>query len=96
MLALFRGRGLHPASLLEVRELQTALGLVAAGLGLCLVPAAVQRLQRDGVAYRALDEPAAVSPIIMSRRAGDASAELELILDIIKTVYRREGLVLGQ
>ena len=96
VLALFRGRGLRPASLLEVRELQTALGLVAAGLGLCLVPAAVQRLQRDGVAYRALDEPAAVSPIIMSRRAGDGSAELELILDIIKAVYRREGLVLGR
>ncbi len=96
VIALYRSRGLRPASLHEVRELQTALGLVAAGLGICLVPAAVERLQREGVAYRALDDALAISPIIMSHRGDDRSAELVLILDIIKAVYRREGITLGR
>ena len=39
VLALFRDHGLKPAALHEVRELQTALGLVAAEAGICLVPA---------------------------------------------------------
>jgi DNA-binding transcriptional LysR family regulator len=96
VIALYRNHGLRPASLQEVREMQTALGLVAAGLGVCLVPAAVERLQREGVAYRALGDAQAISPIIMSHRREDRSAELGLILDIIKAVYRREGITLGQ
>ena len=61
---------LKPAVVHEVRELQTALGLVAAESGVCLVPASVERLRRDNVVYRPLDEPGAVSPIIMSARKG--------------------------
>ncbi len=95
VLAVFRDAGLRPCSVMEVRELQTALGLVAAGLGVCLVPSSVQRLQRDGVAYRPLLETA-TSPIIMSRRRDDLSTDLVLIGEIIQAVYRREGLaVLG-
>jgi DNA-binding transcriptional LysR family regulator len=32
--------------------MQTIIGLVAAGIGVSLVPASVQRLALDGVAYR--------------------------------------------
>lgn len=78
-----------------MRELQTALGLVAAGLGICLVPGAVERLQREGVAYRRVDDPLAISPIIMSHRGDDRSPELALIFEVIKAVYVREGLTLG-
>ena len=92
VLASFRTAGLRPCSVMEVRELQTALGLVAAGLGACLVPSSVQRLQRDGVAYRPLRETV-TSPIIMSRRKDDTSADVVLINEIIQAVYRREGLM---
>ena len=95
VLALVRAAGLRPAAILEVRELQTALGLVAAGLGACLVPRSVQRLQRDGVTYRPLAAEAH-SPVLMSHRSGDRSPELGLILGIIKAVYKREGLVFGR
>ena len=50
VLSIFRDRGLKPASVHEVRELQTALGLVAAETGICLVPISVTRLRRDNVA----------------------------------------------
>lgn len=95
VIALFRNRGLQPHSLVEVRELQTALGLVAAKLGVCLVPASVRRLQRNGVSYRALDEKDAISPIIMSYRRRDQSAELVVIREVIQSIYLREGLVFG-
>lgn len=76
VLSLFRAQGLQPRVVQEANELQTALGLVAAGLGITLVPAAVQRLHRDDVRYVPINAPGFVSPVIMSFRAGDASPYL--------------------
>ena len=95
VLALFREHGLKPPVVHEVRELQTALGLVAAETGICLVPASVERLRRDNVVYRALDEPGAVSPIIMSTRADDRSPEIALILTLVKSMYQKQGIQFG-
>ena len=95
VLALFRDAGLKPPAVHEVKELQTALGLVAAEVGVCLVPASVERLRRDNVAYRPMTAIEAVSPIIMSSRKGDRSPELGLILRLIRQMYRREGIVFG-
>lgn len=95
VLALFRERDLKPQAVLEVRELQTALGLVAADSGVCIVPASVERLRRDNVVYRRLDEPGAVSPIIMSARKGDRSPEIGLILRLVKEMYAKEGIKFG-
>jgi len=78
-----------------VRELQTALGLVAADSGICLVPASVERLRRDNVVYRPLKETDAVSPVFMKARKGDRSAELAVILRLIKEMYRKEGISFG-
>ncbi len=95
VLSLFREAGLKPPGVQEVRELQTALGLVAAAMGVCLVPASVETLRRDNVAYRPLDSVQAVSPIIMSSRKGDRSPEIALILRLIRQMYRREKIVFG-
>jgi LysR family transcriptional regulator, benzoate and cis,cis-muconate-responsive activator of ben and cat genes len=95
VLSLFREAGLKPPAVHEVRELQTALGLVAAEAGVCLVPASVERLRRDNVAYRPMDAVEAVSPIIMSSRKGDRSPELALIVKLIRQLYRKDGIVFG-
>ena len=95
VLALFRERGLKPPVVHEVRELQTALGLVAAEAGVCLVPASVERLRRDNIAYRPLGEEGAVSPIIMSTRKGDRSPEIGRVLRLVKEIYRKEGIAFG-
>ena len=95
VLALFRDRGLKPPAVLEVRELQTALGLVAAEAGVCLVPASIETLRRDNVAYRALEQETAVSPVIMSSRKGDRSPEIALVLRLIRQIYRKEGIQFG-
>jgi DNA-binding transcriptional LysR family regulator len=95
VLALFRERGVKPPAVYEVRELQTALGLVAAQVGVCLVPVSVEGLRRDNVVYRPLDEQKAVSPVIMSTRKGDRSPEIALILKLIREIYRKAGVAVG-
>lgn len=95
VLAMFRDRGFRPARVLEVRELQTALGLVAAGLGVCLVPAAVESLQRANVTYCPLDEEGVVSPIFMSCRVGDTSPDIPHVLRLVQEMYHREGITFG-
>src|SRR5476649_962197 len=94
-LSALRDHALEPPAVHEVRELQTALGLVAAQVGVCLVPASVERLRRDNVAYRPMDAVEAVSPVIMSSRKGDRSPELALILKLIRQMYRKEGIAFG-
>jgi DNA-binding transcriptional LysR family regulator len=96
VLALFRERDLRPPLVHEVKELQTALGLVAAESGVSIVPASVERLRRDNVLYVSLDEPDAISPIIMSNRRDDPSPEIALILKLIKQMYRDEGIAFGR
>ncbi len=82
VLSVFRDHGLKPNVAHEVRELQTAIGLVAAQAGVCLVPASVQRLRRDDVVYRPLIEQDAKSPIIISQRASDRSVNIAKLLEI--------------
>jgi DNA-binding transcriptional LysR family regulator len=96
VLALYRERGIKPPHIHEVRELQVALGLVAAESGVCLVPASVERFRRDNVVYRPLDEPNANSPVIMSTRKADRSADIPIILRIIREMYRNDGIAFGK
>jgi len=87
LLSLFQDHGLVPESRQEVRELQTALGMVAAGAGLCVVPASVQSLHRDDLVYRPIAAADAVSPIILSHRAGDEADDLLQLIAISRDIY---------
>jgi LysR family transcriptional regulator, benzoate and cis,cis-muconate-responsive activator of ben and cat genes len=84
VLSFFHDANIDPAIAMEARELQTALGLVASGGGITIVPASVRRLGRDDVAYIDLDEPKMSSPVIMSYRKNDASRLLAQLLDLVK------------
>lgn len=89
VLSLLRERGLRPTHMREVRELQTALGLVAAGAGVSLVPDAVQRLRRDDIVYRSLDDQTVTSPIIMCSRVDDHSPEITAFLQLVRDSYQQ-------
>lgn len=90
VLSLFRDRGLEPGAIQEVRELQTAIGLVASYAGVCIVPASVRRLERGDVVYRELAEYA-TSPIILSHRRGDESDHLRTLLNVVNQMYEDWG-----
>jgi len=87
VLALLADRHVRPAVVQEVRELQMALGLVAAAAGVSIVPAAAQRLRSYDVTYRHFDDPKLVSPIIMSYRANDRSGRIDEIKQLIREMY---------
>jgi LysR family transcriptional regulator, benzoate and cis,cis-muconate-responsive activator of ben and cat genes len=90
VLSGFEDRGLKPRRIYEVRELQIALGLVAAGEGISVVPSSVYGLKRDDVSYKELDDPTLVSPIIMSTRMLDESRDLREMLELIYRLYEEE------
>jgi DNA-binding transcriptional LysR family regulator len=90
VLSAFADRGLKPRKIYEVRELQIALGLVAAGEGIAVVPSSVYGLKRDDVSYKELDDPTLVSPIIMSMRALDESRDIREMLELVYRLYEEE------
>ncbi len=87
-LSVLRDHALEPKAIHEVRELQTALGLVAAQVGVTLVPESVAGLRSQGVVYRRLSGAAASSPIIMSQRLQDNSETTLLFSGIARNLFR--------
>ena len=61
-----------------------ALGLVAADVGICLVPSSVRNLGRADVVYLDLEEPKIMSPIIMSHRKNDRSPLLAQLVKLVR------------
>ena len=92
VLGAFQDRGLQPARLLEVRELQAALGLVAAGEGITVVPRSIHGLQHSDVRYLALNEADLYSAIVLSVRRLDHSADLRNLLELIYRIYEEEDI----
>lgn len=85
VLGMLHEKGVKLAEVHEVRELHAALGLVAAEVGLCIVPAA-SRLRSDLV-YRLIADEEATSPIIFSHRLNDDSWYLAAIKQLINEMY---------
>lgn len=87
VLTLLGEQGVVPSVIDEVREIQTALGIVAAGVSLCIIPAASQRQRPDDVCYRMIKDEKATSPIIMSYRRDEARSRIDEIKQIIREMY---------
>ncbi len=87
VLATFSDRMIVPEQVIEVRELQIAIGLVGAGQGIAIVPDSLQGMKRNDVVYRTIDDRQAISPIIFSVRLMDRSEELSNMLAVIYEIY---------
>lgn len=90
VVSMFRDYGLEPKIAHEARELQIAIGLVAAEEGLAIIPESISRSRSHDVVYRELVEPA-TSPIIMSHRINDTSIELRAMSAVIAAEYSKWG-----
>jgi DNA-binding transcriptional LysR family regulator len=90
VISLFHDHSIEPKIVHEARELQIAIGLVAAEEGVAIVPESVRRSRTEDVLYRDLVE-SATSPIIMSQRIGDQSPELAIMERVIADHYRGWG-----
>ncbi|MFC2253579.1 LysR family transcriptional regulator [Labrys portucalensis] len=86
VLNLVHGHDVQLAEVQEVREIQTALGLVAADAGLCIIPSSARQMRAD-VHYRALEGERATSPIILYHRVGDNSHFVDLVRELTREMY---------
>ncbi|MBC2808549.1 LysR family transcriptional regulator (plasmid) [Rhizobium ruizarguesonis] len=89
VLNLLHSHDARPAEVQEVREIQTALGLVAAEAGLCVIPASARQIRSD-VHYRLLDGKGATSPVILNHRVGDNSSYIDLVKQLIEEMYAED------
>ena len=92
VLAAFNEANLTADHVIEVRELQIAMGLVAAGQGIAIVPESVQGMHHRNVVYRKLEDRHAFSPILFSVRHMDRSPELQNMLAAVYSVYDDLGI----
>ncbi len=76
--------GFTPNVALEVGEVQTMVGLIAAGFGVGLVPAAVTTLRRRGVAYVPLAGPRATVEICVAYLRDDVPPVLRNFLGLLR------------
>jgi DNA-binding transcriptional LysR family regulator len=70
----------------EVAEMQTVIGLVAAGVGISLVPESVRALARRGVTYRALSGDVPSVELAVAWRTGDDSPVLAAFLALMRAM----------
>jgi DNA-binding transcriptional LysR family regulator len=85
--AICADHGFSPTVAQEAREAPTLIGLVAAGLGVTILPDSLRRIQVEGVVYRPLDAPQAASTILLAHRrderAGAVRAFVKLMEEIV-------------
>jgi DNA-binding transcriptional LysR family regulator len=83
IVALGRRAGFEPRLGHEAIEMASALSLVAAGIGVTLVPSSVRAVRRPGVVFRPLTPPAPVSELLVVRRDEPPSAVLARFLEVV-------------
>lgn len=86
---LFDAAGLRPRLTQETREMSTLLGLVAAGVGISVLPGALRRLKIDNLHYRDLDDTYALSRIWMIYNAMRPSPTCLAFLDVVRNRLAR-------
>jgi DNA-binding transcriptional LysR family regulator len=82
-----RGAGFVPRVGQEAPRIVSTLNLVAAGLGVSIVPASLRRLQMDGVIYRRISDTAELklkAPLILACRPGENSAAVQRFIDLVR------------
>jgi LysR family transcriptional regulator, benzoate and cis,cis-muconate-responsive activator of ben and cat genes len=89
VLDLFRRHKLKPNVVIEANEIQTALGLVAADIGVTLVPQSVSRLRLGDVVFLSLADSEILSPVIMGFRRDNQTELLAAIINYAEDELRK-------
>jgi DNA-binding transcriptional LysR family regulator len=84
-----RAAGFSPDVVQEAGEMQTIASVVAAGIGVSLVPASVERLRRegDGVAYRPLRPSSVRLVVALAWRPADADPVVENLVGVARELW---------
>jgi len=81
IIAACRAAGFSPRISQEAPRLVSTLSLVAAGLGVSVIPESMRRLDTEGIAYRPLsDAPDLVAPLLIAYRAAELSGATKRLI----------------
>jgi DNA-binding transcriptional LysR family regulator len=86
---LFRHNGIQPQVVAEAPRIQTVLALVAAGIGVALLPTSFANLSRLGVRFVPLAGALPDRPIALAWRSKDRSPALAAFLDVARIAAPR-------
>ena len=82
VLLICEAAGFSPNIALEA-QMQTIVNLVAANIGVALVPESLRNLRRKGLVYKSLAEPAPDVGLAVAWREGDRSPVLRAFLSVV-------------
>ena len=80
---LARQAGFTPRVAQEAHEALTIIGLVAAGLGVSMLPASFRRIRIDGVVFRPLLDPGATTAVWLVKRRQEHSPLARAFIDLL-------------
>jgi DNA-binding transcriptional LysR family regulator len=83
-MGLIQDAGFRPRVVQEATHIQTQVGLVAAGVGICLVPSSATGLQQSSVVYRPLSVPQTSLTKLMVWRKGPCPVHLTGFLGAVR------------
>lgn len=89
---VFAEHGLSPKGIRYISNIQLALGMVASGEGISIVPQNSKAISMANLKYLPILDAGAVSPIFLSFRNGDDGEFIQLLLKTIETIYRQIGI----
>jgi DNA-binding transcriptional LysR family regulator len=87
IIVLCQKEGFSPGIVLEASQFHTVIGLVAAGLGIAVVPASMERSRIEGVVFRKIAGKAE-TVLSMAWIAGNESLILQNFIDVTRKVVR--------
>ncbi|MEM1254214.1 MAG: LysR substrate-binding domain-containing protein [Cyanobacteria bacterium P01_H01_bin.21] len=76
--------GFRPKVAQEAVQMQTIVGLVAAGIGIAIVPACLKDFHRSGVIYRPLQEQIPKTGLYLAWRQHDSSPVISAFLNLAR------------
>jgi DNA-binding transcriptional LysR family regulator len=78
--------GFSPTIVQEAIQMQTIISLVAAGIGVAIVPLSLQNLQRTGVIYKRFNQETPQAAIALIYKPDDTAPAVQKFLEIVQQV----------
>jgi DNA-binding transcriptional LysR family regulator len=83
--------GFEPLIVAEVEQMLISINLVAAGVGISLVPASIREIRQEGIVYcPILDAPSLVAPLTLVYRRGEARPIVTDFIELSRNLAKDE------
>jgi len=86
-----RDSGFEPVAGQEAPQISSVINLVAAGLGVSVVPASIAQIQVAGIRYLPIDGPAPVAHLALATRRHDPSPVVRNLLTLVRAFQHMPG-----